>query len=294
IHEFKSKKTESILFIQDQKEKKIYLDDIFQSEKKYISVLSYGNETAKNPEKHDNKIHVLSEKVSYKLGETAKILVRLPYENAKILWTVEKQGVVSSEYVDVQGNIFFKEIVVDDSFMPNVYISALVVDTRKNVIPEYKVGYAEIVLDKSEKKTDISIKTDKKQYAPREAVELDIEVIDKKGNPLESELTVMVVDDSLISLLGNVDLNALEKFYKKLPFQIQTQITAIAMVKNFYFARSGIVGGSGNASFKGGDSSISTRNIFKNTAFYEANLVTDKTGKADISFILPDNLTNFR
>ncbi|MCP4524034.1 MAG: hypothetical protein GY828_07500, partial [Candidatus Gracilibacteria bacterium] len=47
-------------------------------------------------------------------------------------------------------------------------------------------------------------------------------------------------------------------------------------------------------SFKGGDSSISTRNIFKNTAFYEANLVTDKTGKADISFILPDNLTNFR
>ena len=29
---------------------------------------------------------------------------------------------------------------------------------------------------------------------------------------------VMVVDDSLISLMWNVDLNTLEKFYKKLNF----------------------------------------------------------------------------
>jgi hypothetical protein len=34
----------------------------------------------------------------------------------------------------------------------------------------------------------------------------------------------------------------LEKIYKKLPFQIQTQITALAMMKNYYFSRPGIVG----------------------------------------------------
>ncbi|MCP4523612.1 MAG: hypothetical protein GY828_05350, partial [Candidatus Gracilibacteria bacterium] len=145
-----------------------------------------------------------------------------------------------------------------------------------------------------EKKTDIVIQTNKKQYAPREVVELDIMVTDTQGKHLESELTIMDVDDSLISLLGNVDLNLLEKFYKKLPFQIQTQMTAVAMVKNFYFSRSGIVGGSGDASFKGGDSSLSTRNIFKNTAFYSADVKTDKNGKSHVSFILPDNLTNFR
>jgi hypothetical protein len=62
-------------------------------------------------------------------------------------------------------------------------------------------------------------------------------VKDKQNTGIKSELTVMVVDDSLISLLGNVDLNILEKVYKKLPFQTQTQITSVAMLQNFYFAR---------------------------------------------------------
>jgi hypothetical protein len=60
----------------------------------------------------------------------------------------------------------------------------------------------------------------------------------------------MVVDDSLISLLWNVDLNTLEKFYKKLPFQIQTSLTNIAMLRNYYFSRPWIVGWSWFGNFK--------------------------------------------
>jgi uncharacterized protein YfaS (alpha-2-macroglobulin family) len=38
-------------------------------------------------------------------------------------------------------------------------------------------------------------------YKPRDEVNLDISVKDKNGKALQSELTVMVVDDSLISLM---------------------------------------------------------------------------------------------
>ena len=294
VNEFISQKEENIIFTHENKKIDISLEDIFSGIKNFISVVSYGNNTAKNPIKDDNKIHILSEKVSYKLWETARVLIRLPFENAKILWTIEKQGVLSHEYEDITWNISFKEFEVDDTFVPNAYISAVVIDTREGIIPEYKVGYTEIVVDKTEKKTDISIQTDKKKYAPRETVKLDISVQDINKKTLQSELTVMVVDDSLISLLWNVDLNTLEKFYKKLPFQIQTQITSIAMLQNYYFSRAGIVWWSGNASFKWWDSAISSRNKFKNTAFYDANIITDKNGKAHVEFELPDNLTNFR
>ncbi|MCP4522816.1 MAG: hypothetical protein GY828_01205, partial [Candidatus Gracilibacteria bacterium] len=66
VHEFIHQKKEVIPFIYNKQKKKIYLDDLFQAEKKFMSVVSYGEKSAKNPEKHDNKIHVLSEKVSYK------------------------------------------------------------------------------------------------------------------------------------------------------------------------------------------------------------------------------------
>ncbi len=144
------------------------------------------------------------------------------------------------------------------------------------------------MVDKTEKKTDIALKTNKTVYEPREEVTLDIDT--KRA----SEVTVMVVDESLISLMGNIDTNLLEKFYKKLPFQIQTSIGNIAMLKNYYFSRQGIVGGSGFGNFKGGDSAVSSRNIFKNTAYYNASIITSASGKAQVKFTLPDNLTNFR
>lgn len=70
---------------------------------------------------------------------------------------------------------------------------------------------------------------------PREKVKLDIEVQDRFKS--SHELTVMVVDDSLIALMGNIDPNILEKIYKKLPFQMQTAMTNIAMLANYYFSR---------------------------------------------------------
>ncbi len=273
----------------------IRVDDLIDPDsRKYFTLISYWDELATNPIQSDNKITVLSEKISYKLWETARILVRLPFSNGKILLTTEKQGVLDYEYINVPGNIFFKEIQVDSSFMPNAYIGVVAIDTGDKNTPEYKVGYTEIVVDKSEKKTDIAIKSNKKTYEPREQVTLNIAVKDRNKKWKKSELTVMVVDDALISLMGNIDVNTLEKFYKKLPFQIQTSITNLAMLQNYYFSRRGIVGGSGFGNFKWGDSAVSSRNIFKNTAYYNPSVITDANGNARVSFSLPDNLTNFR
>jgi uncharacterized protein YfaS (alpha-2-macroglobulin family) len=68
-------------------------------------------------------------------------------------------------------------------------------------MPEYKVGYTEIVVDKTQKKSDITINTDKKIYKPRDKVQLDIHVKDVNKQAEKTELTIMVIDDSLISLM---------------------------------------------------------------------------------------------
>jgi len=271
----------------------VSLDEIINY-KKYFTILSYWKSDAKNPIASDNKIRVLSEKISYNIWEKAKVLIRLPFSKWKILWTVEKQWVISQEYIDVNSNIFFKEIDVDDTFIPNAYIWVVAIDTENNKIPEYKVWYTEIVVDKSNKKSFIEIKTNKKTYKPREKVVLNISNKGKNWIWKKAELTVMVVDDSLISLMWNVDLNTLEKFYKKLPFQIQTSITNLAMLKNYYFSRPWIVGWSWFWNFKGWDSAVSTRTIFKNTAYFNPNIITDNSWNAKVEFNLPDNLTNFR
>jgi len=262
-------------------------------QKSYFSLILYWDINATNPIIDDNKMQILSNKVSYKIWEKARFLIRLPVSKWKILWTVEKFWVEKHEYIDVKSNIFFKEVTVDDSFLPNAYISAVLIDTQ-NIVPEYKVWYTEIVVDKTDKKSFIDIKPNKKEYFPREEVKIDLLVKDKNGKWISSEVSLMVIDDSLISLMWNVDLNLIDKFFKKLPFQIQTSLTNVVMLSNYYFSRPWIVGWSWFGSFKWWDSAVSTRNIFKNTAYYNPNIITDSSWKASIKFNLPDNLTNFR
>jgi uncharacterized protein YfaS (alpha-2-macroglobulin family) len=268
------------------------LDDLLVG-RQFLSLLTYSDAEAQHPQISDNKVQVLSEKVSYKLGEKARILVRLPFSKGKILWTVEKDGIEMSELIDVTGNLFFREVTVDESWAPNAYIGVVAIDTATDRVPTYKVGYTEIVIDKTDKKSTVAVQTDKEIYSPRETVTVDITL--NGGTPQKkSEVALLVVDDSLISLMGNIDMNTLEKIWIKLPFQIQTSLTNIAMLRNVYFARPGIVGGSGALDQKGGDSTESTRTIFKNTAYYHPRLITDTHGRVRATFTLPDNLTQFR
>jgi len=69
---------------------KIKLSDLLTN-RQYFTILTYSEETTNVPEISDNKIQVLTEKVSYHVGEKARVLVRLPFSHGKILWTVEKK-----------------------------------------------------------------------------------------------------------------------------------------------------------------------------------------------------------
>lgn len=238
----------------------------------------------------DNKIAVVIEKPSYHLGEKARLLVRLPFTDAKALVTIEKKNVVSKEVMDIKGNTLIKEYTVDDTFVPNAYISIIAFKPGVEQ-PEYKVGYAEVVVDKTDKKLFLEVKANADTYAPRDQVTIDLLAKDRNDKAVQSELTVAVVDEALIAILGNIDLDILPKFFQKIVFQTHTALTNVAMWKQLYFARKGVVGGSGGK--EGGDS-IFTRTDFKNTAFYVASLVTDAAGRAKAQFALPDNIGEFR
>lgn len=261
----------------------------YEHEKQEHTIYIYAeNEISNTSILDDNKIKILSEKVSYKLGDTARFLIRLPFDNANVLVTTEKTHVIDKKIIKVSNNTYLYEVKVDDAFVPNAYLSFVAFQQGQN---DYKVGYAEIVVDQSEKKLDIDSRLDKKEYKPREEVTLHLTTTDKNKRPVQSELAVAVVDESLIALLGNIDMDVLKKFYKKLAFQTDTSLTSVAMLNHLYFSRKGYVGGSGD---KGGSSSVFTRSVFKNTAYYNGSVITNQYGKATVTFDLPDNIGDFR
>ncbi|MFZ2255942.1 MAG: hypothetical protein WAW59_02040 [Patescibacteria group bacterium] len=130
--------------------------------------------------------------------------------------------------------------MVDDSFYPNVYIGAVAFASGyTHGARNYAVGYGEIVTDLSDKKANITVIPDKKIYKNRETVNLSLKLTDRQGVGLAGEVAVMVVDESLIRLLGNIDLDIIPKFFRKAPFTMKTALTTIGMEKNRFLSRRG-------------------------------------------------------
>ncbi len=91
------------------------------------------------PDNHD-RIDLIPEKKRYEPGETAKFQVRMPFREATVLVTVEREGVLAQRVVALDGKSPVIEVPVAGSYGPNVFVSALAV--RGRVDPEVPGPYA--------------------------------------------------------------------------------------------------------------------------------------------------------
>ena len=98
-----------------------------------------GGEWWFEPANHD-RIDLVPEKKRYEPGETAKFQLRMPFREATVLVTVEREGVLEQKVVQLSGASPVIEVPVAGHFGPNVFVSALAV--RGRVDPEAPGPYA--------------------------------------------------------------------------------------------------------------------------------------------------------
>ena len=91
------------------------------------------------PANHD-RIDLIPEKKHYEPGETARLQVRMPFREATVLVTIEREGVLWQQVVALAGNSPVIEVPMAGSYGPNVFVSALAV--RGRVDPEAPGPYA--------------------------------------------------------------------------------------------------------------------------------------------------------
>ena len=71
---------------------------------------------------NNDRIDLIPEKKRYEPGETAKFQVRMPFRAATVLVTVEREGVLSQQVVEVDAKSPVIEVPVVGSYGPNVFV----------------------------------------------------------------------------------------------------------------------------------------------------------------------------
>lgn len=249
------------------------------------------------PHSNNDRIDLIADKPEYKVGDTAKFLIKSPYQGkgVKALITVERENVITREVIDIESNAQPIEIPITADLIPNAYVSAVIVKARDGEtfddegrdtgMPAFKIGYAKLNVETTQKKLTLKVETDKKKYGPGETVNVEIQSTDFEGNPVRAEISLGVVDLSVQALLGFRMPDLIRNFYEERGLGVQTSQMLTYLIEAF---KPGSKGGGG------GDPESRARANFKDTAYWNPNIFTDDNGKAKLSFTLPDNLTTWQ
>ncbi|MEL6432104.1 MAG: hypothetical protein AAFR54_23265, partial [Planctomycetota bacterium] len=100
----------------------------------------------------DDHLNLVADKKSYAPGETARILVPSPYEQATALVTVEREGIISSRVVEVEGSAPQIEVPLGEQHLPNAFVSVILLSGRTAQpsagedlgAPSFKIGYVNL------------------------------------------------------------------------------------------------------------------------------------------------------
>lgn len=309
-------KNESVVYSFTPEKSGLYFVEIASKDSKNREIKSaeymyvIGNDYAPWAMFDDDLLELIAEKESYEAGETARIMVKNPYETATALITVEREFVMDRYITNIKGSSALIEVPIKKEYLPNVYIGVALVKGRVEDAsytnygsdegrPSFKIGYASLDVSPKEKELDVKITKSHSEIEPGKPITVDIEVKNKNDKPVEGEVMFSVVDVGVLNLINFKTPNWFNSFYGKRPLSVATSDSRLHIIGQRNYGEKGETpGGDSEARMAMSKSAMadefSIRKNFLSTAYYKGNVKTDKNGKATITFDMPDNLTSFR
>jgi alpha-2-macroglobulin len=255
----------------------------------------------------DMSLSVVPEKPAYQVGDHARYLVKNPFPGAKALVTVERFGVIKHWVQSLNGNTPVIDFKIEPDFVPGYYLSVLVVSPRVAPAPgasplndegidlgrpTYRIGYLKVPVTDPVKTLDVSIKSDRPSYKPRDTVKLQLKAEAHVAEPAKEpvEFAVAVLDEAVFDLIqdGKNYFDPYRGMYQLDNLDLINYSLLTRLIGLQKFEKKGAnSGGDGGAGFD-------MRSISKYVAYWNPSVIADKNGAAKLSFSLPDNLTGWR
>ncbi|MGA7901674.1 MAG: alpha-2-macroglobulin family protein [Terrimicrobiaceae bacterium] len=266
------------------------------SEEAYLA----GDEESEVPVESDTAARVFSVKgrenaKPWIVGEKAVLNVLSP--TGGIAWvSVETDRILDTFTVPIQGNTSQIEIPVKSVYEPNVFVSVYVLRPGgSDQLAGEMYGYDQIDVQAPGRGLDVSVKTTRTEYEPREKISGEVTVT-AAGRPVAgADLAIYAVDDSILTLGGWRLPQLLAEFFPARNLAVVTYSALKAYVDKIvpsWLTMKGFVAGDAGAQEFG--NVTFTRKEFKPLILWRPSVRTDAKGIAKFDCEAPDDLTRFR
>ncbi len=261
-----------------------------------------------------DRLEIKLDKTTLKPGETATVLLQSPYPEAELYFAVVKDKPLYQQITKVKGGAPQIQFQVTPEMLPNAAVQAVLVRQGQplggsqkskvksqtlnevqpgNVDSLVRIGFAPFKVNLDDKYLKVQVTPVQASLEPGGEQTVQLELKDNQGNPTPGQLTVMVVNEAVLQLSGYRPPDLVNTVYAEQPIStrfndnrrnVVVEQQALTQPKGW-----GYGGG-----FSAGAANTRIRKDFQALAYYNGSILADATGKAQVTFKLPDDLTTWR
>lgn len=240
---------------------------------------------------------IVADKKSYKVGDTAHLLLVTGLKESWAVVTVEGNSVQSRQLLHATGASFAFDVPITQQAQPNLVVSAMLVHDDQLITAQKSLKVPPV-----ERTLTITVTPSKSQYEPDEKASFDVYAADSAGKPVEADLSFGEVDEALYSVRPDTTGSMVGFFYPQRYVYLDTQTSfdfffsgqagkkspLLAELQGLYHPRM--------AQVKPGSDLVvpKVRKAFPDTAYWNPDVHTGPDGHAKVEFDFPDALTTWR
>jgi hypothetical protein len=250
-------------------------------------------------EKGEDRLEIVMDKETYQVGEVATAFIQSPFPRAELFITVNRERIFQQDIERIEGGGYSYRFTVTESMSPNAYVTAALCRLGEPMVPVeeeigrhmIRIGIAELNVSLTPKYLDVTVSPDRQRIRPGEELAVDVRVTDAREQGRHSELTVMVVDQGVLSLTGYTPPDLVKVVHQDRGYSGRINDNRPFVISESELLQKGVGYGGG---MMAGRADLQAREKFLKLTYYDPTLVTDETGRASFRFTLPDNLTTWR
>ena len=261
--------------------------------------------TGENPvfwgSRERDRLEIKLDKTTLQVGETATALIQSPYPEGELYFAVVKDKPLYQQIIKVKGGAPQVQFQVTPEMLPNAAVQAVLVRQGKplhqlepgsldNLV---KIGFAPLKVNLDDKYLKVQATPVQPSLTPGAQQTVQLELKDNQGNPTKGQFTVMVVNEAILQLSGYRPPDLVKTVYAEqaIATRFSDNRRNVVVQQQALTQRKGWGYGGG---LSAGAASTRIRKDFQALAYYNGSVLTDATGKAQVTFKLPDDLTTWR
>jgi uncharacterized protein YfaS (alpha-2-macroglobulin family) len=265
---------------------------------------------------NDTSLTLKPDKATYKVGDTAHVLVAAPFDHAAALVTLERGNIRKYWVQQLATNSSTVDVPITLGDLPNVFLTVtLYHGWRGTDPPEWRYGTAELHIRVDPRHLMVHLAQTGYRHRPGDPVTYTVTTTDTRGRPVSAQLSLALVDTAVLALQDENNPDILKALYSERALGVSTASDGVISVDHlkvtpdfqlrppggFGAAKSAApiptaapapTAGGGGGGYR--PPTITVRSRFADTAYWMGSLVTDRSGHGTLHLKLPDNATTWR